>query len=201
MTLVCYCYAQGGGMYVQGGTTTMTTTLLHSNTLFNGEASNIEPVGGLLYYQLPTVPGYWLPNSDCVANREPCEQWNTACKSALCSSTSGTSANSWMPTNCKAPLNVQPCDWKTDACAAETSACLLGKKVYFVPYFTVDVTFPYPCAVGILGSNESTYQTSSTCKGKCPSGFYCPTEVTTEASTAAADCGRGGTPKSSSGFR
>lgn len=178
----------GGGMHITGGKTTMTTTLLHGNTQSNGETSNIEPTGGLLYYQLPTPPGYWLPNSDCVANRAPCGSLTTttkrnACNSAVLSgecSKSGTSDNDWTPTSCNVPLNVQPCDWKTDACAAGTSNCLLGKKVYFVPYFSVDVTFPYPCAAGVLGSNESTYQTSSTCKGKCPSGFYCPTEVTTE---------------------
>ena len=176
--------AQGGGLAVSGGTTTLTTTRIYDNTAPTG--ANINPTGGILYYALPTVPGSWLPNSDCVANRLPCESWNTACKTAGCSLKAGTSTDSptpWTPTNCKAPINIQPCDWQTDACAASppTADCLLGKKIFFVPYFPVDVTFPYPCAAGYLGSNESAYQISSDCAGKCPSGFFCPNASTIEA--------------------
>ena len=179
----------GGGLFVGGGTTTLTTTRIYDNIAPTG--ANINPVGGILYYALPTVPGSWLPNSDCVANRLPCEVWNTNCKSAGCSLKAGakddTDANGlptpWTPPDCKPPINIQPCDWKTAACAANppTADCLLGKKVFFVPYLPVDVTFPYPCAAGYLGSNESAYQTSSDCAGKCPAGFYCPTAATLQA--------------------
>ena len=112
----------------------MTTSHIFSN-FASGDGANIQPVGGLLYYLLPVPPGYWLPNSECVANREPCPTWDIQCLATPCSTTSGTEGNSWTPTNCMAPLVVQPCDWKTAACAAEEETCLLGKKVFFVPFF------------------------------------------------------------------
>ena len=164
-------------MSISGGTTTMSLTLVSGNTAQT--SANIHPTGGLLYYRLPTPPGYWLPNSDCVANREPCERWNSACKSASCSTTSGTAPN-WTPENCKSPLVVQPCDWQTEACANQDhKTCLLGKKIFFVPYRPVDDPFfPYQCAPGYLGSNETEHQTSSECAGKCPAGFFCPNATT-----------------------
>ena len=128
----------------------MTTTIVRDNIAAAG--INIHPIGGFLYYQLPVPPGYWLPNSDCVANREPCETWNTACRNApWCSLTSGSASNDWTPTPCKPPLVVQPCDWKTQACADQTDECLLGKKIFFVPFRPIEDTFPYPCAAGYLG--------------------------------------------------
>ena len=50
----------------------------------------------------------------------------------------------------------------------------MGKKIYFVPYFPVEEDFPYKCPAGYLGSNESAYQISSDCAGKCPAGTYQP---------------------------
>ena len=143
----------------------------------------MQVVGGTLYYALPTLAGYWLPNSDCVANREPCESWNSACKAAPCSTTAGSSSNSWIPTSCKAPLVIQPCDWQIPACESDPPGadCPLGKKIFFVPYFPVEVEFPYRCAAGYLGSNQSEYQISSDCAGKCPAGSFCPTMPTLQA--------------------
>ena len=46
--------------------------LIRDNSAPTG--ANVQPEGGALYYSLPTPPGYWLPNSDCVANRQPCGQ-------------------------------------------------------------------------------------------------------------------------------
>ena len=125
----------------------MSTTFLTGNAAPDG--ANIQPIGGIIYYRLPTPPGYWLPNSDCVANRLPCESWNTACKNVNCHLLSG-SAPDWTPTNCKAPIAIQLCDWKTAACTANppTTDCLLGKKVMFVPYFPIDVTFRATCPHG-----------------------------------------------------
>ena len=78
---------------------------------------------------------------------------------------------------------MQPCNWKIAACASTPPAanCPLGKKISFVPYFPVEVNFPYACVAGYLGSNESAYQTSSDCAGKCPAGFFCPNASTIEA--------------------
>ena len=47
-----------------------------------------------------------------------------------------------------------------------------------MPYRPFSGTFPYPCAAGYLGSNESEYQRNANCAGKCPAGLFCPTAVT-----------------------
>ena len=175
-----FALGNGGGIANYGGSVTMSRTLVSGNIARSG--SNISPVAGLTYYTLPTPPGYWLPNSDCVANRGPCPMSGPGfehCDAALCSVTSGTASNSWTPTHCPAPVFIQPCEWQNDACATGSDECLLGKKVFFVAYFPVDVpVFPYPCVAGYLGSNESAHQISSDCAGKCPGGSYCPTAVT-----------------------
>ena len=174
--------AQGGGMYVGGGTTTLTNVIVHNNTAPTG--ASMQPVAGLLYYALPTPPGHWLPNADCVANREGCRSWEACSRSPqkeICATTSGTATDSpspWTPPNCKKPIFIQPCAWQIPACADQADACLLGKNIYFTPYFPVEVTFPNPCAAGYLGSNETAKQTSAMCGGKCPAGHYCPTAVT-----------------------
>ena len=143
-------------------------------------------MGGLWYYNLPTPPGYWLPNADCVANREACQSWEP-CHSLPCSTLAGTAANGWTPPPCKAPLVIQPCDWQIAACAQETQECPLGKKIYFVPFFPINNTFPNPCVAGYLGSSDAQYQVNSDCAGKCPAGTYCPSAT----STHAEDCPRG----------
>ena len=66
---------------------------------------------------------------------------------------------------CQPRTFLQPCDWETDACANAEASCLLGQSVYFVPYFPIEQTFPYPCAAGFLGSNDSAFQISSDCAG------------------------------------
>ena len=77
-------------------------------------------------------------------------------------------------------------NWKTPACEAGTADCLLGKKIYFVPFLPIELTFPYPCAAGILGSSSAVDQTSPVCASTCPSGQYCPSEVTTNATVCPA---------------
>ena len=170
-------------MLTTGGTTTQTRTLITNNIAPTG--ANVQCTGGVLYYALPAPPGHWLPNSDCVANRLPCEQDSRGdnCRATPCSTTAGNATNNWTPTNCKAPTFIQTCEWQTADCAASppTANCLLGKKVYTVPFLPIDITFPYPCAAGYLGGNASSDQTSSECAGKCPAGFYCPTAATVQA--------------------
>ena len=154
--------------------------LIHDNTAALVGANVHPATGGVLYYRLPTPPGYWLPNANCVANREPCNSDEDCGKSPLketCQLTSGT-APSWTPPDCKPPLVIQVCDWQTTACAnKDASRCLLGQMVY-LSLFAVDDTFPNPCAAGYVGSNESLQQMSSECAGKCPAGHYCPTAAT-----------------------
>lgn len=59
---------------------------------------------------------------------------------------------------------------------------LLGQTVYTLSQGVgVDEDFPYPCSAGILGSNESDFQTSALCAGMCPEGHKCPNAATTEA--------------------
>ena len=173
-------FLQGGGLAIGSGSTTLTRTLIYGNAAPTG--ANIQPSGGVLYYALPVPAGHWLPNSDCVANRLPCGESDYPCKNEKdCNLRSGNDTNAWRPGDCEEPIAIQPCDWKTPACAANTNDCLLGKKVMFVPYIPVDVTFPYPCAPGYLGSNESAFQISSDCAGKCPAGSFCPNASTIEA--------------------
>ena len=157
----------------------MTSTLVYSNN-----DTNVNPAGGVIYYALPAPPGYWLPNSECLVNRLPCNTGapGDACRAAPCSTTAGTSANSWTPSPCKAPSFIQTCEWQTDACAATppTAACLLGKKIFTVT-LAINVPFPFACAAGYLGSNDSAFQLSSDCAGKCPAGSFCPNASTIEA--------------------
>ena len=177
----------GGGLGIDGGTATLTATLIRDNSAPTG--ANVQPAGGILYYALPTPAGYWLPNADCVASRLPCVRGDVNCTTAVASgicATAGTSTdspNAWTPSNCMPPLAFQTCEWQTAACAANppTADCLLGKKLYFAPYLPIDATFPYPCAAGYLSSNDSAFQTSSDCAGKCPPGFFCPNASTIEA--------------------
>ena len=91
----------------------MTATLVERNTA--GTGANVDAEAGLLYYLLPTPPGYWLPNSDCTANRVACPAGPSgdACRAANCSTTSGAAASGWTPTHCQPPLVVQLCDWQT----------------------------------------------------------------------------------------
>ena len=95
---------QGGGIRQEGGIMTLSLTLVDENTA--STASNIAPVGGSLYYALPAPAGFWLPATECFANREPCDWNDDACNSAPCSTTSG-SAPDWTPSACKAPVVVQ----------------------------------------------------------------------------------------------
>ena len=88
----------------------------------------------------------------CIVNRVPCEIDDVACQSARpeCSRRSGWPPL-WRPTvttadgdsRCTAYTFVQPCDWQTAACSSKTADCLLGEKVYFVPYKEISETFPY----------------------------------------------------------
>ena len=171
----------GGGLSVAGaGTTTLMTTRIYDNTAPIG--ANLSPTGGILYYALPTVPGSWLPNSDCVANRLPCEAWNTACKNAGCSLKAGTSTDSptpWTPTDCKAPINIQPCDWQTAACAANppTADCLLGKKIFFVPYFPSRRHLPLPVRRWLPWLQRERLSDQLRLRGQVPIGLLLPQRV------------------------
>ena len=173
----------GGGLSVQeGASVTTSRTIIRDNVVTEiGGANNIDLGSGHLYYRLPTPPGYWLPSLTCIAHREPCDEGASgdACRATPCSTTSGTAANGWTPSNCKAPLPVQPCEWQTAACSAELPGCLLGHSVHRIAV-SVDIALPYECSAGYVGSNESVHQGSSICAGACPAGFYCPTALTLE---------------------
>jgi hypothetical protein len=105
---------QGGGLYGANVLVTLTTTLITGNTAPLGMGANVQPLGGVLNYLLPTPPGHWLPNADCVANREGCQDWDDDCHTTreACTLVSGTTANSWQPTvtvgtttkQCAAPM-------------------------------------------------------------------------------------------------
>jgi hypothetical protein len=72
---------------------------------------------------------------------------------------------------------IQPCDWHS------TLSLLTDPptKVYTLPPIPIDDAFPYPCAAGVLGSNDVRYQLSAICQGACPPGQYCPFAATTRA--------------------
>ena len=108
----------GGGLSVQeGASVTTSRTIIRDNVVTEiGGANNIDLGSGHLYYRLPTPPGYWLPSLTCIAHREPCDEGASgdACRATPCSTTSGTAANGWTPSNCKGPLPVQPCEWQAE---------------------------------------------------------------------------------------
>lgn len=152
----------GGGLSVNGGLVTVSTTLISDNVVLGVGAvgANVLPLTGQLYYKLPLPPGYWLPNAACNANREPCPDDSTEdCKECevtrnKCAVTAGSSADSWRPSvsvgcavnqQCMPPIFVQPCDWQTAACTAETDECLLGQKISFIQFEPIETTFPNPC--------------------------------------------------------
>ena len=106
----------GGGLYNEGGDVAMQHTLFRDNVAPTG--ANINPDGGLIFYTLPTPPGYWLPNSACVVNREPCGS-NTDCQqtAAECSVTAGNPPDYQPRVNgyqCNPPILIQTCDWQSD---------------------------------------------------------------------------------------
>ena len=172
----------GGGLSVQdGAAVTLSRTIIRDNLATDFGAANIDIQGSRVYYQLPTPPGHWLPSTMCTARREPCDDGATGdvCRATPCSTTSGTAANSWTPSHCKAPLAAQPCEWQTAACAAGSSHCMLGRTVARIAA-SVDIALPYECSAGFLGSNESVHQGTSICAGACPAGFYCPKALTLE---------------------
>ena len=106
---------QGGGLYVNGGYTIMTLTLIYGNSAPTGASMN--PFGGVLYYSLPAVAGHWLPNSDCIVNRAACLDGDASCVAdrTTCALTSGSASDTpvaWTPPSplsCREPLNIQPC--------------------------------------------------------------------------------------------
>lgn len=170
---------EGGGLEVNFGVTTISRTIVRSNVAPAGSGANVLPKGGILYYALPTVPGHWLPNANCIVNREACgPEQECATTREKCALTAGSGppvidpGNGWRPTvtvgsdtwQCQPPINIQPCDWKTSACSSGTADCLLGRAIYFTPYAPIDQIFPNPCAAGYLGSELAANQTSSDCK-------------------------------------
>lgn len=81
---------------------------------------------------------------------------------------------------CMPATNIQNCDWMVEACENELPDCPLGKQILALPNAPLDDTLERPCPAGYVGSNLSIYQTSTTCGGACPKGFYCPDEPTLE---------------------
>ena len=92
---------EGGGLYVDSGTITLRTTLVTDNQANQG--SNIQPISGITYFAFPLVPGHWLQNAECRANRQGCGSGDgTAgiCPLAReeCSRIAGSASNQWRPT-------------------------------------------------------------------------------------------------------
>ena len=189
---------EGGGLYNAGGLLTLTKTLISGNLVGPaGKGANVQPVAGLLYYAFPLVPGHWLPNSECRVNRDACSPNDLidnppkcSITRAACALASGAAENGWQPTvmvahdymddggtqhnnvtfQCRPPSNIQPCDWKTEACVNRAGGCLLGRAIYVAPFLPIETSFPNPCVAGYIGSSAPAEQTSAQCAGKCPAG-------------------------------
>lgn len=165
--------------------------LLEQTALQNGSAG-VE--GAAVYvdhaeviYELPTRPGYWLPNAYCTVYREAyeaecpvgaghyeCQKARDECvlePDSCTFSEDGHSVTCHPPDNCSAATFVQPCDWRADA-------SILGRRMYQLPSTPVDDDLPLPCAPGILGSADVEGQSSIECAGECPAGSKCPEPAT-----------------------
>ena len=73
---------------------------------------------------------------------------------------------------CSPRTLTQPCNWRDDP-------QLLGSTLLSLPTISVDADFPYPCALGIVGSSDPRQQTSVLCAGYCPPGKLCNQSATT----------------------
>ena len=164
---------------------------LEKGTLFrNNIASEYRHIltRGQAYYRLPLEPGFWLPNAECLVNREPTtcnpgpSEDNCRADAISCTMLVGDSSNSYRPrapfgATCEAPTLVQQCDWLSYPELITNPP----SKIYTIPSSISinDPEFPFACAPGILGSADEAYQTSPACAGKCPAGWYCPFANTT----------------------
>jgi hypothetical protein len=148
-----------------------------------------------------------LPSQICSVSREPCPGGKnreanfcrateracsrTADPSALDLEPAQINASECGPTNaerqhcsstncpngmcmCRTRTLAQPCDWLTYGDE------LLGQRGQLLPVLLPidDDVFPYLCAAGIVGSNETRHQSSPECAGRCPAGFKCPSTPT-----------------------
>ena len=137
---------------------------------------------GSLYYRLPAPPGHWMPNAKCNVNRRPCKHDHDKCaieaECRLIADGDSVNGDGQTPvtitgktTSCTQAEFVQPCAWNE-------SPGLIGQKIYTFNVGDSNEKVPYVCAAGMLGSNETEFQTSPKCAGRCPAGYYCPTEPT-----------------------
>jgi hypothetical protein len=177
--------AQGGGLFGQSGT----VHLRNATHFFNNTASvgaSLHLPGSAVYVFFPLVPGYWLPNSECRVYRQPCPQGDVVCQQHFdaCSHTPdtiisvGSLLNSTTPAGCSPRTFIQPCDWMNDPKLLTSPPT----NVYAPPNgIPIDITFPYVCGAGLLGSADVQFQTSSMCAGQCPTGYSCLTPATTAA--------------------
>ena len=191
-------HCDGGGLFGAGGTGTVGNgTAFFNNSATHGSlGGNLHLPGSTVYYVFPVLHGHWLPNGECRVYREPCPTGSVgepcvasfdacALEADTPSSTPATVPNSECTgtyehrcdhasgsQTCSLRSFIQPCDW-------ESNPALLGQKIYTLPVgIPIDDAFPYPCAAGVLGSADAQHQTSPMCKGACPAGYSCPSEVT-----------------------
>ena len=68
----CMATESGGGLYSQGGRTTLSDGTLISGCFAKEEGSSIFLLAGEVAYALPAPAGRWLPNARCEVYREAC---------------------------------------------------------------------------------------------------------------------------------
>ena len=172
--------AEGGGAYIGSGQLIMSQGTSFDDCVADA-GSSYSIRGGTAVYMLPAPPGRWVAAARCQVYREACDATNpnnnlggNSCPSIKDACSQLTAANATVGgISCETLLFSQPCDWGS-------MPQLLGEEVHALPHAAVDDDYPYRCAVGLLGSNETEYQTMSNCGGSCPSGFFCPSTPTLE---------------------
>lgn len=179
----------GGGLHGEAGTLFVRGDSMFFNNSAGRRGQDLHIPGTELTVLFPLTPGHWLPNGECRVYREPCALNDAPCLAAFeaCSlvpdvislSNGGNTLSTTVPSGCQPRIFVQPCNWMDDNSLLQSPTPL---EIYSPPLgVPIDVTFPYTCSPGILGSSDSGGQTSALCAGVCPGGYYCPTAATTQA--------------------
>jgi len=139
----------GGGVATTGGDFTLSdATRLSSNTAA-GEGRAVYVASGVLRYTLPAPLGTWIAAPiRCIVYYEPCPADQPDCDPAL-----------------QPELEVQPCPY-------QDNPELLGTTYAPFSVGPLDDDYPFSCAAGLFGNNETSAQSSATCAGECPAGTY-----------------------------
>ena len=160
-----------GTVYLVNGTVIRTSGDTIVNAVYNG---------GNATYVLPTPDGYWVPMA-------------TRCEPQYCDSQSFTDTHEVL-------CPQQSCDIEKNLSGLVVSKLPQGDLLPVVRQLGALVrSFPLPCPQGVVGSkswldpfssavNKTSLipptsgawlaEANPVCAGKCPSGYYCPTEAT-----------------------